>query len=301
MSEVDSLRRFLFEEVPLRGHWVRLQDSWAAAREHQAHPLAVRSLLGQTLAAASLLAATLKFKGTLTLQIHSTGCLSMLIAQATHELQVRAMAQVREGAAVADDSDFRTLVGEGRLVVTVDTHDDTPPWQGVVPLTGDSLAASLEYYFEHSEQLATRLLLEADDQQAAGLLLQRLPNPAQTGEGSAAQWQALWEEASLFMGTVQGPELLATPITTLLPLVFGEHDLRLFDASQVRYRCRCDRQRVGGLLRSLGEAESREVLAEQGAITVTCEFCQKPYRFDVIDVEQLFAPVPLPTAGQSLN
>ena len=299
MSEVDSLRRFIFEEAPLRGHWVRLQDSWAAAREHQAHPLAVRSLLGQTLAAASLLAATLKFKGTLTLQVHSTGSLSMLIAQATHEQQVRAMAQVREGATVADDSDFRTLVGEGRLVVTVDTQDDTPPWQGVVPLTGETLAASLEYYFEHSEQLATRLLLAADDQQAGGLLLQRLP--AQAGEASAAQWQVVWEEASLFMGTVAGPELLATPITTLLPLVFGEHDIRLFDATDVRYRCRCDRQRVGGLLRSLGEAESREVLAELGAITVTCEFCQKPYRFDVIDVEQLFAPVPLPTAGQSLN
>jgi molecular chaperone Hsp33 len=299
VSEVDSLRRFIFEEAPLRGHWVRLQDSWAAAREHQAHPLAVRSLLGQTLAAASLLAATLKFKGTLTLQVHSTGSLSMLIAQATHEQQVRAMAQVREGAVVADDSDFRSLVGEGRLVVTVDTQDDTPPWQGVVPLTGETLAASLEYYFEHSEQLATRLLLAADDQQAGGLLLQRLP--AQAGEASAAQWQVVWEEASLFMGTVAGPELLATPITTLLPLVFGEHDIRLFDATDVRYRCRCDRQRVGGLLRSLGEAESREVLAELGAITVTCEFCQKPYRFDVIDVEQLFAPVPLPTAGQSLN
>jgi len=170
-----------------------------------------------------------------------------------------------------------------------------------VPLTGESLAASLEYYFEHSEQLATRLLLAADDQQAGGLLLQRLPNPAQAGEASAAQWQVVWEEASLFMGTVAGPELLATEITTLLPLVFGEHDIRLFDATDVRYRCRCDRQRVGGLLRSLGEAESREVLAELGAITVTCEFCQKPYRFDVIDVEQLFAPVPLPTAGQSLN
>jgi molecular chaperone Hsp33 len=42
------------------------------------------------------------------------------------------------------------------------------------------------------------------------------------------------------------------------------------------------------MIRSLGETEAREILAERGVIQVDCEFCGAGYRYDGIDVTQLF-------------
>lgn len=292
MSEDDSLRRFLFEEAPLRGHWVRLTDAWREARIHQNLSPAVRDLLGEALAAAALLAASLKFDGTLTLQLRGgTGRVSMLIAQATSGRTLRGVAHCEgEGEPELDDADFATLVGGGQLSITVERGGGAPSWQGIVPLNGDSLAACLERYFEVSEQLPTRVVLAADAVAAGGLLLQKLPEPASAGEAGEAQLLDLWDEAAALMATLAGAELLATDARTVLGRLFGGHDLRLFDAEPVRFACRCNRERVGAMLRSLGQPEMDSIIAEQGAVTVTCEFCRKPYRFDAVDAAQLFMP-----------
>ena len=301
MREVDRLRRFLFENAPLRGHWLRLEDAWVQARAHQSHPPAVTQLLGEALAATSLLAAALKFRGTLTLQIRGEGPLSLLITQCTHEQDLRGVAQLREDVVVADGATLTELVGAGRLVVTVDTEGDAPAWQGIVPLTGTTLAECLEAYFETSEQLPTRIVLAADEHRAAGLLLQKLPTPESAGEGEAGRLRDLWDEAALLLGTLAGRELLDTEAALLLQRLFAEYDLRLFDGEAVRFRCRCSPERVAGLLQSLGEQEIRELLAEQGLVTVTCEFCHRPYRYDGIDVAQLFADRLRPAAPDTLN
>lgn len=301
MREVDRLRRFLFENEPLRGHWVRLEESWAQARVHQNHPPAVTRILGEAMAATSLLAAALKFRGTLTLQITGGGSLALLIAQATHDQHLRAVAQLKDELNPPTEEGFRELIGDGRLVVTIDRGDGSPPYQGIVPLVGATLAECLERYFEDSEQLPTRIVLAADENRAAGLLLQKLPSPAASGEAAAGHVQDLWEEASLLLATVKPRELLDLEVEHLLQQVYGAHDLRLFEADSVRFQCRCDEERVASLLQSLGEAEVRSVLEEQGMVTVTCEFCQRPYRFDAIDVEQLFAVTPRPNAPESLN
>ena len=100
--------------------------------------------------------------------------------------------------------------------------------------------------------------------------------------------QDLWEEATALLGTLGADELLACEPQELLRRLFGAHDLRLFDAELVRFACRCSRERVASLLRGLGEAEVESIIAEQGAVTVTCEFCQRPYRFDPVDTQQLY-------------
>lgn len=300
VREVDSLRRFLFDNAPLRGHWLRLEEAWALAREHQSHPPVVMNLLGEALVAASLLAATLKFKGTLTVQIRGSGLLPLLIVQCTHEQRLRGVAQLREDAVVPDDADLAALVGDGQLLVSIDNEEGLP-WQGIVPLAGSTLAACLENYFETSEQLPTRLVLAADAHRAAGLLLQKLPSPASTGEGEEGRRRDLWDEAALLLSTLGARELLDSEAQPLLQRLFAEHDLRLFAGEPVRFRCRCSPERVAGLLQSLGEDEVRAVLAEQGAVTVTCEFCHRPYRYDAIDVAQLFSGAPAPDAPGSLN
>lgn len=286
--ETDSSRRFLFEDAPVRGHWVRLSRAWRDARQHQQLPAGPLALLGESLAAASLVAASLKFKGTLTLQLlGSRGAVTMLVAQATDARTLRGVAHLAERAAERGMA-FAEQIDGGRLVVSVEQGDGIVPWQGIVPLDGDSLAACLAHYFDVSEQLPTAIVLAATAEVAGGLLLQKLPAADQQGEKAAAGTQDLWEEATAMLATLGADELLAIEPQELLRRLFGARDLRLFDPEPVAFACRCNRDRVAALLRGMGRDEIESILAEQGAVTVTCEFCQKPYRFDAVDAARLF-------------
>ncbi len=292
MSETDRLRRFLFEDAPVRGHWVRLARSWIEAREHQQLPPPALQLLGESLAAATLLSASLKFTGTLTLQLAGgQGAISMLVVQATDTRSLRGVAHVNDED-LAADTRFPALVQGGQLTVSVEQGGGAPPWQGIVPLAGPSLAACLESYFAVSEQLPTAIVLAADHYQAAGLLLQKLPTSA-GAEGGAAGEHDLWLELIALLGTVSAQELLSTDPEQLLGHLFAAHDLRLLDGEPVRFACRCDRGRVTAMLQGLGRAEVESIVAEQGEVTVTCEFCRKPYVFDAVDAASIF----LPSAG----
>ena len=289
----DQVRRFIVENRPVRGHWVRLEGAWQELRAHTDYPDLVRDLLGQAVAASVLLAATLKFKGTLTLQLQGNGSVSLLVAQCTHDFRLRAVARFDEAAIAGVSAGgqrpvvFRQLVGtEGRVAVTIEADERSMRYQGIVPLSGDSLAESLEAYFSSSEQLPTRVLLAADGERGAGVLVQKVPGH---GEDDEADLQAIWEDTQRGIESLSSTELLNCPVEELLNRGFATHDLRLFRGAPVQFECRCNQGRVTTLLRALGPDEVRDVLEEQGAVTVTCEFCQRPYRFDAVAVEAIFA------------
>jgi molecular chaperone Hsp33 len=296
----DLVRRFIFEQRPVRGHWLRLTDAWRDLSAHTHYPPAVRELLGQAVAASVLLAATLKFRGTLTFQLQGNGAVSLLVAQCTHDFRLRAVARCDEGllpeALDGQGMEFRRMVGtEGRVTVTVEAEERSLRYQGVVPLEGNSLAESLEAYFASSEQLPTRVLLAASDQRVAGMLVQKLPEAEADDETDSA-----WQAARRGIEELDRDQLLAEPVEQLLARGFSGHDLRLFRGAAVHFECRCNLGRVTGLLRALGAEEVREVLREQGAVTVTCEFCQRPYRFEAVDVEALFTE-PLPGGSPTIH
>jgi molecular chaperone Hsp33 len=289
----DLVRRFIFERQAVRGHWVHLEAAWRDLRLHVRYPEPVERLLGEAVAAAVLLAASLKFRGTLTFQLQGNGAVRLLIAQCTHEFRLRALARFDERAAgllpggAPRGAVFRELVGSGgRLTVTIEADEKGASYQGVVPLEGRSLAESLEAYFATSEQLPTRVLLAADAGRGAGLLVQKLPGTGAAGEEESG---AAWRGAQRGIARLHEDELLAHPVEELLARGFSEQDLRLFRGSPVHFECRCGEGRVAGLLRALGEDEVRDVLREQGSVTVTCEFCRRPYRFEKRDVDALFA------------
>ena len=289
----DLVRRFIFEKRPVRGHWVRLESAWRDLRAHADYPAAVRDLLGQAVAASVLLAATLKFRGTLTFQLQGDGALNLLVAQCTHDFRLRAVARF-DAVAIGDlagdarrGAVFRQLVGtDGKITVTIEADEKSMRYQGVVPLAGTSLAESLEAYFASSEQLPTRVLLAADDTHVAGLLVQKLPD---ADADHPEEMAATWEEAQRGIERLDAELLVQAPVEKLLAQGFPGRDLRLFRGAPVQFECRCSSGRVAGLLRALGEDEVRDVLKEQGAVTVTCEFCHRPYRFDAADVETLFS------------
>jgi molecular chaperone Hsp33 len=280
----DCLHRFLFEQFPIRGHLVHLDASWQALIEHRDYPEAIRNLLGEAVAASLLLAATIKFDGVLSLQLQGDGPVHLLLVQCTSGLGVRGLARFREG-------DFSTahtisdLLGAGNLTVTLETDEGAQRYQGIVPISGERLAESLQLYFENSEQLPTRLWLQTDAAGASGMLLQKLPA---AGVADAAAVQDAWRRVQIIGDTLTPEELRTLSDQEILHRLFHEDDVRLFEPAPVYFRCRCSRERVSGMLQGLGEQETRSILAERGEVEVRCDFCNRAYVFDAVDVAQLF-------------
>lgn len=276
MSEFDSFQRFLFEDLGIRGELVRLDASWQAVLERHPYPPAVSSQLGQALAAVLLLSATIKFKGSLILQAQGHGPLNTLVAQATHQRTIRGLAHWRGEVTGETLSD---IYGPGHLVLTVQ-NEDSEPYQGIVALEGDDLAGAIETYFSRSEQLATRLWLASDEQRAAGLLIQELPAKQRDRDD--------WTRVEYLADTVTEGELLNLPSQELLYRLFNEESVRLFDSEPISFRCGCSRERIESVLLTLGNHEVKSILEQEDSVEVGCEFCNRRYHFDRVDIGGLF-------------
>ncbi len=275
----DQILRFLLEGTPIRGQWVSLDASWRHCRDNSEADPAALDLLGEALAAVSLLAQSLKIDGgQITLQIRGEGPVHLLVAQATRERRLRGL--VRQSAPLPGrGGDLKQAFGARQLVITIDSGQGEPH-QGIVPLVGRRIGDALQHYFEHSEQLPTRLWLAASEQSASGLLLQRLPGPMEDADA--------WNRALQLADTLSDEELLLLPAGELLHRLFHEEDLRLFEAEPMRFACSCSRQRIVEVIRSLGRDEALDIVQEQGGISVTCEFCNAQHDFDRVDITALF-------------
>jgi molecular chaperone Hsp33 len=264
---------------------VRLDASWRAAIEHHDYPQPVSDALGEAMAASVLMAGALKFEGRLSLQFEGPGPVRLMLTQCTHRHAIRGVARhdgIPPGLPGPDG-----LFGGGQLAVTIEQEESGDRYQGVVPLMSAKLSDCLEQYFERSEQLPSRMMLAATPERAAGLLLQRVA----VGEGSAselAEADDAWRRLILLAGTVSTRELLDMPCRELLRRLFREDDIRLFEGTPVFFQCSCSRERVAGILQALGGEEVRELLRERGDVEVRCEFCNRAWHFDAVDVAGLF-------------
>jgi molecular chaperone Hsp33 len=314
----DELHKFLFEGLPVRGMLVRLGPSWrevqACHAQQGAYPTPVKNLLGEMSAAATLMQANIKFDGALILQVFGDGPVKLAVVEAQPDLTFRATAKVV--GEVAAESQLAAMVNvqrKGRCVITLDPKDKSggaQPYQGIVALHGDAgeplqqVADVLEHYMLQSEQLDTRLILAADDQVAAGLLIQRLPIDGESNlerehrEDEIGLNEAFNRIAHL-ASTLSREELLGLDADTVLRRLFWEEDVRRFEPLSPRFACSCSRERVRSMLRSLGREEVEGILAERADVEIGCEFCGMQYRFDAVDVGDLFIPVAdrLPGSG----
>ncbi|MES2151748.1 MAG: Hsp33 family molecular chaperone HslO [Pseudomonadota bacterium] len=308
----DTLQKFIFDNAAVRGEFVEISDTWREIQQRHAYPPAVKTVLGEMVAAAALLSANLKFNGAIIMQIHGDGPVRLLVVECDSELRIRATAKLAEGAMVADDASLTALLnahGKGRFVITLDPLDKVPgqqPYQGIVPLDGESMATVIENYMLRSEQLDTRLWLAADATVSRGLLLQKLPRHSgkddQTKQLSEAEDLETWNRAVVLASTLKQPELLDTDIQTLMNRLFWEETIRVFEPAHPQFHCSCTREKVGNMLKLLGAAEIDAALDELGQLGINCDFCGKHYDFDKVDCAQLFATdapveVLLPVSG----
>ena len=296
----DVLQKFLFEDSAVRGELVDVSDTWREVRSRHDYPSAVKTVLGEMMAAAALLSANLKFNGAVVMQIHGDGPVRLMVVECDSELHLRATAKLAEDALIDDGMTLTQLVnaqGDGRFVITLDPKDKLPgqqPYQGIVPLTGESIAVVIENYMLRSEQLDTKLWLAADDQAARGLLLQKLPREggiasASSGTSGAEDDLATWERTVMLASTLRREELLSTDVETLMRRLFWEETIRVFDPRHPSFQCSCTREKVGAMLKMLGQPEIEEALTELGKLEVNCDFCGQHYEFDRVDCTQLFA------------
>lgn len=284
MVDNDRLFRFIIENTHVRGEMVHLDASWQAVLQRANYPEVIRTQLGEALAACVLLTATIKFEGVLILQIRGDGPLHLLVAQATSEGAIRGIARWHDEVPAGN---LHAIFGNAQMVITIEPpkhKTGVAPYQGIVTLEGEKLGHAIENYFRQSEQLSTRLWLAADAQTCGGFLLQELP-------GATPDTDA-WPRTTQLADTLTSDEILHLPATAVLHRLFHEENVRLFDAEPVCFRCSCSRQRIDAILLSMGADDSRQILQEQGKVSIDCEFCNAHYDYDAVDIDALFAGQP---------
>jgi len=292
MSDHDSLQRFLFENAPVRGELVHLNESYQTIVQQHAYPPLIRQLLGEALLVACLLTAIIKFKGRLTVQFKGTGKLKLLLAQCDDEFHLRGLVQ-HEGDLTPEE-----LVGtqkQGVLTIMIDSDLSTQRYQGIVAWEGHSLTQAIENYFKQSEQLQTRLWLEVNETSAAGLLLQVLPKE------KPELYTNDWERLICLTETLTSEELFQLDHASLLYKLYSQENVRLFGQNPVVFCCTCSIKRSENAVLLLGQTEAEQELEDKQTIVVTCEFCNKNYVFDRIDIAALFKNNNQPPASTQVH
>ena len=278
MASSDSFNRFIFEEHDIRGELVQLAASYLDVINKKDYPDAVAALLGESMAAAVLLSGTLKFDGILSLQAKSTGPISLLMAECNQHRHIRAIAQWHQYQ-YADC--FQSQLSNGQLAITIDPKQGQR-YQGIVPMEQNTLAQCLENYFAQSEQLETLILLFADEEKAAGLMLQKLPQAKNKDEDA---WNRLCQLAQ----SVTFDELKSLDAQEVIHRLFHEETVRLYPSEPVIFKCSCSRERSANAIKSLGKADAYALLAQQKSIDIDCQFCNEHYKFELKDIDTLFS------------
>jgi molecular chaperone Hsp33 len=272
----DHIIPFAFESLPVRGEIIYLSRAWRRMLRTQDYAPVVKETLGHAAAATGLIAQSLKFDGSVTMQIKGAGELRMLVMQCTSRLELRGMATA---AADVTATSFDELLQDAQSAITVDAGER--PYQGIVEVSRASLGASLENYFARSVQLPSHVALVSDERLSGGVLLQQMPGQPIDPDD--------WNRIGLLAATLRAEDFPEASGLDLIGKLFNEDDVRVFEARPVSFRCRCSRQRTDEILRMLGEAEVRDVLAEQGRVEITCEYCGRRRRYDAVDVTRVFA------------
>jgi molecular chaperone Hsp33 len=293
----DVVQPFQLDPFALRGRLVRLGPTVDRILAQHDYPEPVATLLGEAITLAVMLAGALKYDGVFTLQTKSDGPVRLLVADVKTDGAVRGYAQYdakRLGEIVPESGESPSvpkLLGTGYIAFTVDQGDDTERYQGIVSITGATLAECAQHYFRQSEQLQAGLKLavaragEEGAWRAGGLMLQRVP-PEGGRARSADDVEDAWRRVMVLMSSATSAELVAPdlPPRRLLWRLFHEEEVRVYQTHAVEARCRCSRERIAGILKAFPLDEIDE-MKKEAVTTVTCEFCNTRYEFAAADLE----------------
>ncbi|MFV3075097.1 Hsp33 family molecular chaperone HslO [Niveispirillum fermenti] len=302
-AEFDICQPFQLDSSSFRGRLIRLGPALDEILTRHAYPEELAPLLADTILLAATLASSLKYDGIFTLQTKGDGPVAYTVADVTSVGDLRGYARVdlerlaEQRGHRGFKPDLGSLLGSGYVAFTVDQGEHTERYQGIVELRGATLAEAVRHYFRQSEQLAASIKSfvgkDADGRWVGGaIMLQALP-PEDAGiftEHQAGVREEDWNRAGLLLDTVTADELLSPTLgaNELIYRLFHEEQPRIHPRTALRPGCRCSRERVGDVLRSLDRAELDDMRID-GVVAVTCEFCNATYDFTDQDLDRLHA------------
>jgi molecular chaperone Hsp33 len=283
----DVLNRYLFDDLHARGELVQLKQSYQHIIANHNYPQGIQTLLGELLAATCLLTATLKFEGEISVQLQGDGPLGYMVINGDNKQVMRGIAKVKPGHDASNLSGLRNLVGKGNMVITIRPKKGEA-YQGVVALEADDLAGCLAHYFDVSEQIPTKIWLFTDkeSQQVAGSLIQLLPD----GEDKEKQ-QADYEHLCQLTNTIKAEEIFSLAAEALLYRLYHQESVKIFEPQAVSYLCGCSEKKCLGAIAQMEPKELKNILAEQGAVSMTCDYCLTTYAFDELKLKSFIDEV----------
>ena len=278
-NTTDTLNRYLFDDRHVRGELVQLSQSYQSIIRNHNYPVGVRLLLGELLAATCLLTATLKFEGEITVQLQGDGPVGYMSVNGDNNQKLRGIAKIVEAEEANSAETLHELMGKGNMIITIKPNQGEA-YQGVVALDQPTLAQCFSQYFEISAQISTQVWLFSDDekQQVAGSLVQLLPD----GDGSSdnkAQQQQDFEHLAQLTNTIKADEIFSLEAEALLYRLYHQEKVSLFEPQAVSYQCGCSSEKCFAAIAQIEASEIEAILAEQGKISMTCDYCQTTYDF----------------------
>lgn len=273
----NSIQKFLLNDLDVRGVIVHLDTAWQEVLQRRKYNVTIAELLGQATAATLLMGANIKFAGQLLLQLQSQGDLPLMVVQSDNRCYFRALAKFTGNT----PQSLTKMAADGLIIITIESKIGDKPYQGMVSIHSDQLSDNIESYFNRSEQLPTILVLRADTQQAAGILLQVLPG-AKISDDDWARLRHLTETLNL-------AELKTIDTQTMIERIFAEDDKTVYEAKSAAFTCGCSDERTLAMLARLDEKELREIVVAEESVVVGCDFCGKQYQHDAATIAALLS------------
>lgn len=314
----DRVLPFAVPDLDVRGRVVRLGPSLDLILDRHDYPEPVARVVGEAAALTVLIGSALKDAGRFQLQTKTDGPIAMIVVDFNAPDNYRAVARFDAdgiGAAIlSGKTDTASLLGSGHLAMTVDQGSELTRYQGLVALDGIDLEQAAHQYFQQSEQIPSKIRLAVGgtlsgsgrNWRAGGLIVQFMPHspdrlraadmhPGDAPEGhevlardtAGGVEDDAWTEARSLAETIEDHELIDPLLESesLLYRLFHERGAHVFEPVAVREDCRCSRERVLSMLRGFPPEDRRAMVADDGRLGVTCEFCSRRYDFDPAEVE----------------
>ncbi len=280
-SDTNIIQPFSLESSNLRGRFIKMDSVLEKIIKQHNYPLPVSYLLSEALTLSLLLSSMLKYDGIFTLQIQAEGPIKTIVADVNGQGHIRAYAAFDEDA-FKDNSIFSNsqnyfhLLKKGYMAFTVDQGEHMERYQGIVALEGDNLIDAMQHYFAQSEQITTSVKMAVHPQddlwRAGAIMLQSMPNSNEED----------WGRATILLQTCEEDELLSPNLepSEVLFRLFHEEGIRIYEPTIIKHICRCSKDRVKEVLKSLSQEELEQTKNSDGEIKIKCEFCGKEYILD---------------------
>ncbi len=280
----DRLISYYFPELGVRAAWARLEHADERLHALSQAPKPAQDWLTQCVCAAALFTSGIKLNGKLSIQLRSHGALRQIFAECSDLGYVRGIARTDTGALAPFPSEFSIACARGSAAITIEPENGER-YQGIVALAAEGIAATFEEYFNSSEQLPTRIVLANGTHNTTGFLVQRV---AQVGGDKTPLDSDGWARIENLLQTLKAEELVAINEETLMHRLFHEETYAQTKEQTLTHHCPCSRERVAAMLQSIGHDEAIAAANESGFAQIQCEFCNADYRFDRVDIEELF-------------